>query len=85
MAKGTVEELLVAEDIGIVKVRESDTGEIVSLLIWSYFVQEDTPENRMLHTMFLSLLRDALVHRLPVVIGETEDTTMVLNVSVTHA
>jgi hypothetical protein len=84
MASGTVEDLLVAEDIGIVKIRETESGEVVSLLIWSYLVQEDTPENRMLHTMFLSLLRDALVHRLPVLVNENDDGTMVLNVSVSR-
>jgi len=83
MALGNVQQLLVDENIGQVKIHDPVTDEVTTLLIWSYFIQPDTPETRLLHAMFLALLRDALLHNLPVELLESNDgSTLVRYVKV---
>lgn len=41
----------------------TSTGNSTKLL-WSYIVQDDTAENRILHSMWLGMARDAIKHGL---------------------
>ena len=42
---------------------KEDNGTNSFLMLWSYFLQQDNAKNRLTHGMYLSLARDALVHR----------------------
>jgi hypothetical protein len=73
---GIVKELVIGTDTAHVKVLDTQTNELVSFLIWSYFIDE--PQIR--HSNYLDLLRDALLNAKPVTIIDDPSGTRVATV-----
>lgn len=60
--QGTVEEIRVTEDYAWVLVNDPSDGSTTKVMLWSYFVQDDTPYYRIPHGMWLGLARDSMLH-----------------------
>ncbi len=73
---GTVEELSVGLESGWVRIREDGAYEVTKLFVWSDLVFDYTPADRVRHSMWISLLRDALSRGLTVSVTESDDTPL---------
>ncbi len=58
---GSVERIFVNDSLCCVTINKSDGSNSV-LLLWSYFSQDDTAANRLLHGSYLAMAREALLH-----------------------
>lgn len=60
---GRVVEVMVSSDYGWTRIEQED-GLIAKVIIWSEVVEDYSPTQRILHGMWLALLRDALTNNL---------------------
>jgi hypothetical protein len=72
---GRVVEVMVSSDYGWTRIEQED-GSIPKLIIWSEVVEDYSPTQRILHGMWLALLRDALTNNLIVDAGAPQFGTM---------
>jgi hypothetical protein len=84
ITSGLVDYLKVGGDYGFVGLREEGTNELELFIIW-FFPEEPSAFDRILHSMQLSLLQDALVSRLRVRISHEEESALITQVQVDAA
>ncbi len=70
---GRITEIRVDTELGWIGVEDEDTGVVEKRFIWSDLVRDYTASDRLRQSMWLSLLRDALVHNLVVSVAEDDD------------
>ncbi len=56
--EGTVQEILVFKDYGWVRIEDSG-GTTTKVILWSDYVEDYAPTARLVHGMWVSLLREA--------------------------
>jgi hypothetical protein len=80
--QGKVLYIKIGDDIGVAKIREDGTGEEEVCPIWAYLSGDPKPPTykRTIHTMQISLLTEALVNNLSVVIYWDQSTGMPINI-----
>ena len=78
---GIVEWIKVGDDFGYIAVREEESDTIEYFYVWSN-TGETSAYERILQSMHLSMLRDALVHRLRVEISHGETSSNVEGVAI---
>ena len=72
--QGTVSEIDVFEEYAWVKIE--DSGDTETVFIWSNYAADYSPQQRLVHGAWLSLLREALVNRLQVSVYHPSDSSM---------
>ena len=70
---GRITEIRVDTELGWIVIQDAETGLHEKRFIWSDLVREYTATDRLRQSMWLSLLRDALVHSLVVNVNEDDD------------
>ena len=70
---GRITEIRVDTELGWIVVEDVETGLVEKRFIWSDLVREYTATDRLRQSIWLSLLRDALVHSLVVDVNEDDD------------
>ena len=80
--QGKVLYIKVGDDMGVAKIREDGTGEEELCPIWAYLGNDPKPPTykRTLQTMQISLLTEALVNNLSVVIYWDQSTGLPINI-----
>ena len=80
--QGKVLYIKVGDDMGVAKIREDGTGEEELCPIWAYLGNDPKPPSykRTIQTMQISLLTEALVNNLSVVIYWDQSTGMPINI-----
>ena len=77
---GRITEIRVDTELGWIIIQDEETGMEEKRFIWSDLVREYTPTERLRQSMWLSLLRDALVHSLVVTVNEGEEGNLLTSV-----
>jgi hypothetical protein len=72
---GTVEQLLVAASIGKILLRDETDGVVELFLLWSG--EPDDPTGRIVHSMYVSLCREALLGGKRVEVSHAQDSSVV--------
>jgi hypothetical protein len=72
---GTLEQLLVAPGIGKILLRDEADGVVEQFLLWSG--EPDDPTARIVHSMYVSLCREALLGGKRVEVSHPEDSSVV--------
>lgn len=70
---GRITEIRVDTELGWIGVEDQETELVEKRFIWSDVVRQYTAADRLRQSMWVSLLRDALVHNLVVNINEDAD------------
>jgi hypothetical protein len=80
--QGKVLYIKIGDDIAVARIKEDGTGDEESCPIWAYLPGDPKPPTykRTLQTMQISLLTEALVNGLSVVILWDENTGLPLNI-----
>jgi hypothetical protein len=60
---GRVVEVMVSTDYGWARIEQED-GSIEKVIVWSEVIEDYSPTQRILHGMWLGLLRDAMTNSL---------------------
>jgi hypothetical protein len=63
---GKVFEIHVEADYGWARIQREDDGVIEKVFLWSEVLEDYIPPQRILHGLWLAMLRDALAHDLTV-------------------
>jgi hypothetical protein len=85
--QGKVLYIKVGDDIGVVKILEDGTGDEETCIIWAYLGSDPKPPTykRTLQTMQISLLTEALVNGLSVIIDWDQSTGLPHNIKLLAA
>ena len=79
--KGTVSQLEVYETFAWARIEEASSGDIEKVTVWSE-AEDYSPQQRLVHGIWMSILREALVNRLTVEVYHPDDSSLVTSVHV---
>ncbi len=85
--QGKVLYIKIGDDMAVARIREDGTGEEEPCVIWAYLPGDPKPPTykRTIHTMQISLLTEALVNNLSVIINWDQSTGLPNNIKLLAA
>lgn len=78
--KGSVSQLYVTDGWAKSVIEDAATGDSETVVVWSDYAEEYSPQQRLVHGNWMAMLREGLVNRLTVEVVHPDDSSLVSSV-----